>query len=129
MSHNEGFGRRHKDDVITLWVGFDLDGTLAHYDSFVDLTHIGEPIEPMVLKVQEYLQMLIPVKIFTARVSINNPTERLYIIQAIEDWCQKHIGTVLPITCIKDLGCIRIYDDRAVQVEKNTGRIIGGDTQ
>lgn len=129
MPNDRGFERRNKDTFVIPWVGFDLDGTLAKFDSSVEFPNIGEPIEPMVLKVQDYLQMLIPVKIFTARVSITNPTEKLYIIQAIENWCQKHIGTVLPITCIKDLGCIRIYDDRAVQVETNTGRIIGGDTK
>lgn len=38
------------------------------------------------------------------------------------DVCEKHFGEVLPITCVKDLGMVELYDDRAVTVQKNTGR-------
>ena len=30
------------------WIGFDLDGTLAKYDGWQGLDHIGEPIEAIV---------------------------------------------------------------------------------
>ena len=29
------------------WVGFDLDGTLAKYDGWKGIDHIGDPIKPM----------------------------------------------------------------------------------
>jgi hypothetical protein len=28
------------------WIGVDLDGTLAHYDGWKGIDHIGEPIKP-----------------------------------------------------------------------------------
>jgi len=116
---------RLKENYIYPWVGVDLDKTLAVYDTFVSETHIGEPIPEMVERVQKMLMAGTIVKIFTARASEPNPRQRLASIAAIEEWCLKHIGRVLPITCIKDYGCTRIYDDRAIQVEANTGRIIG----
>ncbi len=42
-------------------------------------------------------------------------------VQAIRSWCKLHIGKVLPITCIKDFSMYELWDDRAVQVEANTG--------
>jgi hypothetical protein len=116
--------RRLGKDYIAPWVGFDLDRTLAVYKDFVSPEHIGEPIPAMVELLQAYLMEGWQVKIFTARVSDPNPRNRLMTIDAIERWCLANIGRVLPVTCIKDFGCVRIYDDRAVQVEPNTGRII-----
>ena len=29
------------------WIGFDLDGTLAEYDGWKGIEHIGKPIKPM----------------------------------------------------------------------------------
>lgn len=47
---------------------------------------------------------------------------RPQIIQAVEQWCLKHLGEVLPITCEKDFMCKEIWDDRAVRVVFNEGR-------
>jgi len=58
------------------------------------------------------------VKIFTARVAGDNGTAR----RAIEKWCKTHIGKVLPITCVKDKECVRLWDDRVVGVKSNSGR-------
>ena len=112
-------------NYIYPWVGVDLDKTLAEYHEFIDHTSIGQPIEPMVNLVNDYLRKGVAVKIFTARVSEPDPRKKIAAIDAIEKWCLKVFDRTLPITCIKDYGCIRIYDDRAVQVEPNTGRIIG----
>jgi hypothetical protein len=49
------------------WIGVDLDGTLAKYDGWRGSDHIGEPIEPMLKRVQEWLEQGLTVKIFTAR--------------------------------------------------------------
>lgn len=116
--------KRLGSDYIEAWWGFDLDGTLAVYDTFQGYLHIGEPIEPMIALVHAYLAEGKKVKIFTARASEPNPTKRLQAINAIEQWCFRHIGEVLPITCIKDYGMVHLYDDRCTQVVKNEGRLV-----
>ena len=50
------------------WIGVDLDGTLAKYDGWHGIEHIGMPIRPMMERVRTWLAMGIQVKIFTARV-------------------------------------------------------------
>jgi hypothetical protein len=62
------------------------------------------------------------VRIFTARVTDDRPE----VIEAIEKWCQRHLGRKLPITNVKDHFMTELWDDRAVQVEKNTGRRMDG---
>lgn len=115
------------------WIGVDLDGTLAYYDGWKGPSHIGEPIPLMVSRVKGWIASGKDVRIFTARAWA---WEYLYgapkhgddyekIIKPIEDWCQQHLGQVLPVTCIKDLACMEIWDDRAVAVEINTGRCAG----
>lgn len=105
------------------WIGVDLDGTLAHYSDWVSVTHIGEPIWPMVARVQNWVAEGKRVKIFTARIGdLKDP--RIIIpeaVEAIEMWCSAHIGQKLEVTNIKDLHMIELWDDRAVQVEPNTG--------
>lgn len=111
------------------WIGVDLDGTLAHYDGWVSETHIGKPIAPMVKRVVAWLDQGIEVRIFTARVGTTKDDRDLSVVRkAIEDWCVEHIGYSLPITNLKDFGMIELWDDRAVQVEKNTGRRVGRTT-
>jgi len=102
------------------WIGFDLDGTTAHYDGWVDEEHIGEPVPAIVALIKKLRAEGEDVRIFTARVAHGSEIA----IRAIQRWCLKHIGEVLPITNVKDFKMIRLYDDRAVQVEFNTGRII-----
>jgi hypothetical protein len=104
------------------WIGVDLDGTLAQYSHFIGPTVIGDPIEPMVTRVKQWLAKGIPVKIFTARVcGFRMPEERKEVEEAIQDWCKEHIGIVLPITNEKDYGMVELWDDRCVQVIPNTG--------
>lgn len=106
------------------WIGVDLDGTLAHYDEWVGVDHIGEPIPEMVERVKTWLAEGKDVRIFTARIC-GGLTEGRKAANYIEDWCAIHIGTTLPITCMKDFQMIELWDDRCVHVEKNTGRILG----
>jgi hypothetical protein len=108
------------------WFGFDLDGTLALYDGWKGAHHIGDPIEPMVALVRTWIAEGRRIKIFTARVADVSPEERLEIEAVIRAWCREHIGQALPVTATKDMAMIALYDDRCVQVEKNTGRLIGG---
>ena len=102
------------------WIGVDLDGTLAHYEGFGDGKSIGEPIPRMLLRVKGWLNQGKKVKIFTARVSYNNEKQK----KLIKKWSLKHIGQELEVTCFKDFGMIELWDDRAIRVEKNTGKII-----
>ncbi len=108
------------------WIGVDLDGTLAEYNGWKGETHIGPPIEIMVARIKKWLKEDIEVRIFTARVSGErdgvHPRATIAIIQ---DWLEKEAGLPkLQVTCIKDFNMIELYDDRAVQVELNTGRLV-----
>ena len=38
------------------WIGVDLDGTLAYYDGWQGIDHIGEPILPMLNRVTKWLE-------------------------------------------------------------------------
>ena len=105
----------------------DLDGTLAHYDEWKGLEHIGEPVEAMLNHVKYWLKNAVNVWIFTARAShIYDMDYHEYLDKVkgpIDDWCRKHIGQVLPITCTKDFEVAVMLDDRAIQVQHNTGAI------
>ena len=120
------------------WVGVDLDGTLAYYPGNLDNPlEIGRPIPRMVRRVKRMLAEGEDVRIFTARVdggegalAAGDEVGELYrdvakVRKAIQKWCRKHLGVVLPITNRKDYGMKRLYDDRAIHVERNTGRILG----
>lgn len=111
------------------WIAVDLDGTLAHYDGWQGPTHIGPPIPAMAARVKKWLAEGKDVRIFTARAWASedaDPYERESVLDVIRAWCRKHLGTELVITCTKDYGMIELWDDRAVQVEANTGRRMDG---
>lgn len=112
------------------WIGVDLDGTLAHYEDFISPTHIGEPIPLMINRVKTWLEQGIEVRIFTARVFCEEGDnqrikEARQALEAIIKWSIKHIGVALQVTCTKDYSMWKLYDDRCIQVEKNTGIILG----
>lgn len=122
------------------WIGVDLDGTLAYYDHWRGPLHIGEPILPMLERVKRWLVEGKDVRIFTARVqrgSIALPTgntgdvdrDATAVETCIREWCQKHIGRTLPVTCCKDYGMIELWDDRCIQVIPNTGRTIADEIE
>jgi hypothetical protein len=117
------------------WVGVDLDGTLARYDGWKGAEHIGEPVPEMVRKVKAMLAAGEDVRIFTARAyphrfAPNEITEEeanvpgdmpMAIGFRIQQWCKKHLGQILWITCSKDYGMKTLYDDRCVFVFPNEG--------
>lgn len=100
------------------WIGVDLDGTLARYDGWRGIEHIGEPVPAMVDRVKAWLAEGRDVRIFTARVSGDDAAKAA---DFIFDWCVVHIGQPLAITNQKDFAMVELWDDRAVQVEINTG--------
>jgi len=101
----------------TPYVAFDLDGTLAEYHGWSD--EIGSPIKPMVDLLMQYVNRGVRVKIFTARA---NQSEQINIIK---QWLSNNNLPDLEITCTKDYLMDHFYDDRAIRVEYNTGRILG----
>lgn len=105
------------------WIGVDLDGTLAFYDQWRGINHIGAPVPLMVERVKAWLAAGRNVKIFTARVAghgkVGGPQD---VLTPIRQWCLEHLGVVLEVTNVKDFGMVELWDDRAVQVELNTGR-------
>ncbi len=109
---------RESMDKSGPWVGVDLDGTLAVWDNRSSLDRIGSPIPAMLSYVQRMKNNGVRVKIFTARAG--DPDQ----IPKIEKWLAKNGLPGLEITNVKDYYMERLYDDRALQVEKNTGRII-----
>lgn len=100
-------------------IAVDLDGTLAHYDKWISEDHIGAPIEPMVRRVREWLSAGHDVRIFTARARIPSA------IPPIERWCAQYFGQVLRVTNTKEHDVNEFWDDRAIQVERNTGTVLG----
>lgn len=112
------------------WIGVDLDGTLAKYDGWKG-GEIGEPIEPMVRRVRDWLNAGTDVRIVTARVAVTNSRNQVGGVDnaefaaeqalAIGAWCVKHLGRSIPITATKDFGMIELWDDRCVRVVPNTG--------
>lgn len=111
------------------WVGFDLDGTLAHYEGWTG-GGIGEPVPAMLEMVKKYLEDGTEVRIFTARVGeYEGMSDEIRAAIAeqrklIEDWTEKHVGKRLKVTAMKDFGMMALFDDRAFRVEVNTGRIL-----
>lgn len=101
------------------WVGVDLDGTLAEYTKWQGIEHIGRPIKPMVDYIRWLLACGVKVRIFTARCQ-----EGPDAIEVIVKWCLENIGLALPVTDRKDFDMVCLIDDRAVVVEKNTGRFL-----
>lgn len=105
---------------MTGWIGVDLDGTLAIYEGWRGPEHIGEPIKPMVDRIKQWIRQGQKVKIFTARVSSNNP-DREISREAIYKWCRNNLDCTLDVTAEKDYGMIELWDDRCKQVIQNTG--------
>lgn len=107
------------------WVGVDFDGTLAHHGS-KQFPALGNPIPAMVDRVKAWHAQGIEVRIVTARVGLRR-SDALRVAQTrlIQDWCQTHLGFKPRVVCDKDFDMAVLFDDRCVQVEKNTGRLIG----
>jgi hypothetical protein len=105
------------------WIGVDLDGTLAYYDHWRGIGHIGPPVPAMLERVVRWVEQGLDVRIFTARVGPGrNDMDAADAEYAIREWCREHLGAELAVTCVKDLDMLELWDDRAVAVEPNTGR-------
>lgn len=105
----------------TAWIGVDLDATLAVYDGWHGALHIGAPIPLMVERIKKFIADGYTVKVFTARMSEPDEDVRKACVEAIGDWTEKHIGTRLAVTNVKDYSMLECFDDRIKQVVPNTG--------
>lgn len=124
------------------WYGFDLDGTLAKYDGWKGIDHIGEPVKPMVDLIKKMHEEGKVVKILTARIAphkledgavgesyITIPdgeggAKRNYAHQFINDWCHFNLGFIPEIVYQKDHLMLELYDDRVKQVVPNEGLLV-----
>jgi hypothetical protein len=119
--------RRHP---VRLGSASIFDGTLAHYEGWQSATHIGPPVPAMLARVKGWLEHGHPkygevaVKLVTARVSVLG--QRDEFMDAWMEWCATHGLPALDVTNSKDYGMVELWDDRAVQVEANTGRRMDG---
>ena len=104
------------------WIGVDLDGTLAEWNTGDDVKQIGAPINTMVGRVKDWVTARIEVRIVTARVSSLNWDGFIdEQKKMIREWTKEHIGTALEATAEKDMDMVQLWDDRAITVQKNTG--------
>lgn len=112
------------------WIGVDLDGTLAEWQAESSVHEIGPPIPAMTQRVLNWCNAGQDVRIFTARVGVCGETSHEgtadqafadYQRRLIQDWCQAHLGRVLPVTATKDFRMIELWDDRCKQVISNRG--------
>ena len=105
------------------WIGVDLDGTLAEYGVWMGPGHVGPPVPRMVQRVKAWLAEGREVRIVTARANPIDYTPAQYVtaMTTVEEWCEKHIGRRLPVTCSKDYRMVELWDDRAIQVIPNVG--------
>jgi hypothetical protein len=111
---------------IEEWIGYDADKTLFYHESGSEyrVLEFGKPIQPMIDHLIANLDAGKKVKIFTARVS--------YVDERVNDAVRAKLvaimleltGRVLEITCVKDCGMRKIYDDRAFHVIPNEGVIV-----
>jgi len=104
------------------YIAVDWDGTVVHYEGWKGPTVFGPPIKTMVDRIKRWLANGEDVCIFTARITDDNTGAAR---KAIEKKCQELFGQVLPITNIKSPNMVSFFDDRAVQVERNDGKILG----
>ena len=101
------------------WIGVDLDGTLAHYESG-QYPEIGKPLEPMVNRILGWLEDGEEVRIMTARAAHGKED-----IERVATWLKDVAGLpALRITNEKDQEMEVLWDDRVVQVRPNTGEPI-----
>jgi hypothetical protein len=132
------------------WYGFDLDGTLAEYHGWQGEDHIGAPVAPIVRLITAMHRAGLRVKVMTARVApkdeintfpnpyikecmtIQDPPRQTWALkdrwtarEFIQEWCYRNLGFVPEITHEKDYHMLQLFDDRCVQIETNTGRLLG----
>lgn len=102
-------------------IAVDLDGTLAEWtEKGYEPTKIGPPVPAMMKRVKEWIARGDEVTIFTARLADAGS------FPAIKAWLRENGLPDLPVTNKKLKDFEQYWDDRAVAVQTNTGKILGG---
>lgn len=118
--------------MSTGWIGVDLDATLARSSGPITELIIGDPVPDMADRVRCWISAGEDVRIFTARVDSGKGAREMGFTpfadvdlnrRVIQDWTEKHFGLRLPVTNEKDCAMKELWDDRAVRVIANTGKI------
>lgn len=104
-------------------VAVDLDGTLAYYEKWEGEEKIGKVIPAMKSRIVKLVRAGKDVVIFSARAA--TPKGKA----AIERWLAENGLGELSVTNEKTNDMELFFDDRAVQVERNTGRILSSSKQ
>jgi hypothetical protein len=103
------------------WIGVDLDGVLAYEGpKWKGTEFIGHIIPVMKNRVLRWLREGKEVRCFTARIHNDPPAARY-----VRDWLDHNGLEKVGMTCVKDQDLMEYWDDRAVSVERNTGRVLG----
>jgi len=100
------------------WIAIDFDGTLVRYDERYGTSRIGAAIESTVIRLQQWLDMGIEVRVFTARATAPE------LVPPVQDWLEQHGLPRLAVTHRRDYDLMQVWDDRAIQVETNTGELL-----
>lgn len=103
-------------------IAVDLDGTLAHYDGWKGIKHIGHVIPEVANAMERAQKEGADVWIFTARVS--DPSDAEQAGKYVHDWLIKNNIKFEGITAVKHKFFSEFWDDRAIQVIKNTGEFV-----
>lgn len=101
---------------MTQWIAVDFDRTLATYNGKID-GPLGDPIKPMLERVKAWLSDGLEVRVFTARA--DSPLQRKRIAKWLDD---NGIGG-LAITNQKDSNMAELWDDLAIRVVPNSGKV------
>lgn len=101
------------------WIGIGFDGVLCTLEA--PGKPFGDPIKDGINRVKIWLAKGFTVRIFTERVSHDDDARNELSRASIQNWCEKHIGHRLDVTCKKDYDTIGIWDIGVVSLVKNTG--------
>ncbi|WP_406706530.1 hypothetical protein [Sodalis sp.] len=101
------------------WIGVDLDGTLAESRTGQG-ARIGKPVESMMQRITLWLSEGRDVRIFTARAATADG------VRAVQRWLRAQGLPALAVTTMKDSEMLQLWDDRAIRVVKNTGKVCAG---
>ncbi|HJV06813.1 MAG TPA: hypothetical protein VJ642_05845 [Chromobacteriaceae bacterium] len=105
---------------MSKWIAVDLDGTLAEVGRN-NMGGIGKPVDAMVNRVKAWLnEGDYEVRIFTARAT--DPAQ----VGKVKDWLGRNGLGGLAVTNVKDADMVELWDDKAVRVERNTGKVCDG---
>ena len=103
---------RYRPPAKGHWTGVDFDGTLSQDHQF------GPPVPAMVRRIERWIAAGMEVRLVTARAVDEEDVAR------IRRWLYRYGLPQLPITDRKDFGMIELWDDRAVTVERGTGKVL-----